>query len=80
MRTFLASLPKALKGYYEYILQGLNISDRDDIEDGTWILQFCLFSHHAIELLELQDALGIPGEIPPSKLDLTPLSWEDDRL
>ena len=79
MLTFLASLPKELEGYYEYILRGLNTSDEDDIRDGTRILQFCLFSHRAVELLELRDALGIPGEIPPSELDLTPLSWEDDR-
>ena len=79
MLTFLASLPKELEGYYEYILRGLDSSDRDDIRDGTRILQFCLFSHRAIELLELRDALGIPGEIPPSELDLTALSWEDDR-
>ena len=77
--TFLKSLPQELEGYYEYILQGLNIGDQEDIRDGTRILQFCLFSHRAIELLELWDALGIPGEIPPFELDLIPLSWEDDR-
>ena len=79
MLTFLESLPKELEGYYEYILRGLSTSDIDDIRDGTRILQFCLFSHRAIELLELRDGLGIPGEIPPSSLDLTPLSWEDDK-
>ena len=79
MLTFLESLPKELEGYYERILQGLNSVDEDDVRDGTRILQFCLFSHRAVELLELWDALGIPGEIPPSELDPTPLSWEDDR-
>ena len=79
MLEFLESLPRELKGYYEHILQELNARDQDDIRDGTRILQFCLFSHRAVELLELRDALGIPGEIPPSELDLTPLSWEDDR-
>ena len=77
--AFLKSLPKELEDYYEYILQGLNARDQDNIRDGTRILQFCLFSHRAIELLELRDALGIPGEISPSELDLTPLSWEVDR-
>ena len=76
---FLEVLPKELEGYYEYILQGLNTSDKYDIRDGTRILQFCLFSHRAVELLELWDALGISGEIPPSSLDLIPLSWEGDR-
>ena len=76
---FLKVLPKELEGYYEYILQGLSTSDKYDIRDGTRILQFCLFSHRAVELLELWDALGIPGEIPPSSLDLTPFSWEGDR-
>ena len=77
--VFLRSLPKELEGYYEYILQGLNDSGEDDRRDGIRILQFCLFSHRAIELLELWDALAIPGEIPPPSLDLTPLSWEDDK-
>ena len=79
MLTFLESLPKELEGYYEYMLQRLNGGDKDDVRDGTRILQFCLFSHRSIELFELWDALGIPGEMPPSSLDLTPLSWEDDR-
>ena len=76
---FLEALPKELEGYYEYILQGLSASDKDDIRDGTRILQFCLFSHRAVELFELRDALGIPGEIAPSSLDLTPFLWEGDR-
>ena len=67
MRTFLRSLPKELEGYYEYILQGLSGSDKDDARDGTRILQFCLFSHRAVELLELWDALGIPGDMPPPR-------------
>ena len=77
MLMFLKSLPKELEGYYEYILQGLNGSDEDDRKDGTRILQFCLFSHRAIELLELCDALAIPGEIFPTWPDLS--SWEGDR-
>ena len=77
MLTFLKSLPKELEGYYEYILQGLNGSDEDERRDGTRILQFCLFSHRPIELLELCDALAISGEIFPPSPDLS--SWEDDR-
>ena len=75
--TFLKSLPKELEGYYEHILQGLGGGDEDDRRDGTRILQFCLFSHRAIELLELCDALAIPGEILPTWPDLS--SWESDR-
>ena len=77
MLIFLESLPKELEGYYKYILQGLNGSDEDDKRDGIRILQFCLFSHRPIELLELCDALAIPGEILPAWSDLP--SWEDDR-
>ncbi|KAF8541448.1 hypothetical protein BDD12DRAFT_803704 [Trichophaea hybrida] len=36
---------------------------RCDINAGVRILQFCLFSHRAIELLELKYALTIPGEL-----------------
>ena len=79
MLAFLESLPGKLEGYYEYILQGLNGGDEDDVRDGTRILQFCLFSHRAVELLELWDALGISGELPLSLFDPAPLSWEDDR-
>ena len=79
MLEFLESLPRELEGYYEYILQGLNGGDEDSTRDGTRILQFCLFSHRPVGLLELWDALGIPGEIPPLSLDLAPLSWEDDK-
>ena len=74
--TFLESLPKGLEGYYEYILQGLNSGNTDDARDGTRILQSCLFSHRATELLELWDALGIPGETPPHS---APLSWRDGK-
>ena len=77
MLIFLKSLPKELEGYYEYILQGLDGSDEDDRRDSTRILQFCLFSHRAIEHLELSDALAIPGEIFPTWPDLS--SWEGDR-
>ena len=76
--TFLESLPKGLEGYYEYILQGLN-NGGDGARDGTRILQFCLFSHRAIELLELRDARGISGEIKLPLLGPTSLSWEIDR-
>ena len=77
MLIFLKSLPKELEGYYEYILQGLNGSDEDDRRDSTRIFQFCLFSHRAIELLELCDALAIPGGIFPTWPDLS--SWEGGR-
>ena len=79
MLKFLESLPKELEGYYEYILQRLDGGDEDDARDAIQILRFCLFSHRPVELLELWDALGIPGEIPPHSLDLAPLSWEDNK-
>ena len=75
---FLKSLPKELEGYYECVLQGLK-GDGDVARDGTRILQFCLFSHRAVELLELRDALGIPGEITLPSLGSTSLPWEIDR-
>ena len=71
----LKPLPQELEGYYENILQGLNGGDESDARDGIRILQFCLFSHRQIELLELCDALAIPGEMPPRPLDPAPLSW-----
>ena len=77
MLKSLEPLPEQLEGYYEYMLQGLGSGDGDDARDGTRILQFCLFSHRPIELLELRDALAIPGEIPPQP---APLSWEDGKL
>ena len=76
--AFLKSLPKELEGYYEYILQGLK-SGGDGARDGARILQFCLFSHRAIELHELRDALGIPGAITHPPLGPTSFSWENDR-
>ena len=72
----LETLPEKLVDYYEKMLQGLKGSRLEDVRDGTRILQFCLFSHRAVELLELQDALGIPGEISYPSLNLTPFSWE----
>jgi hypothetical protein len=71
---FLKSLPKGLKSYYERMLKGLNGGDEDDTRDGTRILQFCIFSHYPIELIELDHALTIPREIegPPPE----PLSWK----
>ena len=74
--TFLKSLPKEIEGYYEFILQRLKDGE-DDARDGTRVLQFCLFSHRDVELLELRDALGIRQ--PLSSFDLAPSLWEKYR-
>ena len=72
----LKALPEKLMDYYEKMLQGLKGSHQDEVRDGTRILQFCLFSHRAVELLELQDALGIPGEISDPSFNLPPFALE----
>ena len=49
--------------------------------DGVFCgCMWLVISWRTIELLELWDALGIPGEIPPHLLNLSRLSWEDSRL
>jgi hypothetical protein len=86
--SLLKSLPKGLESYYEYMLERLSSrdehdddnkddGDRDDNRDGVRILQFCLFSHRAVQLVELGHALAISGNIldPPPEL----LYWEDDK-
>jgi hypothetical protein len=75
--NFLKSSPKQLESYHEYILQGLNGDDEDDTRDGTRILQFCLFSHRAVQLQELDHGLAISGELQVLSPD--PSSWEDKR-
>ena len=75
---FLKSLPKELEGYYEPVLQGLK-GKGGVARDGTRILQFCLFSHRAVGLLALRDALGAPGEITLSSLGSVSLPFEIDR-
>ena len=74
--NLLKSLPRKLESYYEHMLQGLNGDDDDDTRDGIRILQFCFFSHRAVQLLELDHALAIPGQLqdrPPNSF------WEDKR-
>lgn len=81
LMAFLKGLPKELESYYVCMLEELHEqnSNEDDsnITDGRRILQFCLFSHRAVELVELDYALGIPG----LSFDLEPdgTSWETER-
>ncbi|KAF8242129.1 hypothetical protein K440DRAFT_674379 [Wilcoxina mikolae CBS 423.85] len=77
--NFLKSLPSELESYYEYMLKRLDGDeyDEDDTRDGTRIFQFCLFSHRAVQLHELRDALGIPGELQELPPDLS--SWKYKR-
>jgi hypothetical protein len=56
---FLRSLPTDLEEYYRFMLQGLVGIGSSEVEQGKRILQFCLFSHRPIGLLELQYALAI---------------------
>ena len=70
-------LAMKLEDYYAKMVRELKGSCEDDARDGTRILQFCLFSHRAVELLELRDALAIPGGTSPPSLDLAPFSWEE---
>ncbi|KAA8899138.1 hypothetical protein FN846DRAFT_782476, partial [Sphaerosporella brunnea] len=71
---FLRSLPLELERYYERILQNLDGGDPDDIRYGQRIFQFCLFSHRAIEIMELAHALAISGEIGDPPPDTS--TWE----
>ncbi|KAA8895136.1 hypothetical protein FN846DRAFT_785447, partial [Sphaerosporella brunnea] len=56
----LQSLPRDLEKYYEFMLQGMESNKQSEVEQGKRILQFCLFSHRPIGLLELHHALAVP--------------------
>ena len=71
------TLAVRLEDYYAKMVRESKGSCPDDARDGTRILQFCLFSHRAVELLELRDALAIPGGTSAPSLDLAPFSWEE---
>jgi len=75
---FLKSLPINLESFYVYMFNKL-CGDEDDIRlrDGIRILQFCLFSHRPIRLLEIQDALAIPGS--PQECEPNPTCWEGEK-
>jgi len=55
----LKTLPRDLKRYYELMLLELKRNDDIYTEYGIRILQFCLFSHRPITLVELRQALAI---------------------
>jgi hypothetical protein len=76
---FLKALPRGLDSYYVRMLEALAKQhngewDDTNISDGRRILQFCLFSHRAIELVELEHALAISGRSVDPEPDLS--SWE----
>jgi hypothetical protein len=60
----LESLPTEIESYYK-ILEELVHGDQEDISYGKRILQFCLFSHRSIQLIELDHALAISEELGP---------------
>lgn len=71
--SVLKSLPTNLEDYYVYMLHELSEGDDDDIGDGRRMLQFCLFSHRPISLMEMRDAIATPGILPgpvPEFVDL----------
>ncbi|KAI5838331.1 hypothetical protein DFP73DRAFT_485987 [Morchella snyderi] len=74
---FLKSPPKGLEDFYQHMLEGLDSDDPDDLVDGRRILQFCLFSHRAMELQELEHALAIPGL--PNDPEPESASWELEK-
>ncbi|RPB12649.1 hypothetical protein P167DRAFT_150611 [Morchella conica CCBAS932] len=74
---FLKSLPKSLEDFYQRMLEGLDSDDPDDLVDGKRILQFCLFSHRAMELHELEHALAMPGL--PKDPEPEVASWEIEK-
>lgn len=79
LMAYLKELPKELESYYIRMLEGLlsNNCHKDDIRDGRRILYFCLFSHRAVELVELCDALAIPDQILDTEPDVS--SWEEEK-
>jgi len=79
LMAFLKGLPKGLESYYIRMLQVLLTGNEDDINDGKRILQFCLYSHRTIELIELDHAFGIPGDNTDSEPEISLSCWEDER-
>jgi hypothetical protein len=73
---YLKSLPTDLESYYVYMFNKL-CGDEDDLRDGTRILQFCLFSHRPIGLMEIHHALAIPGG--PQEYEPNPTCWEREK-
>jgi hypothetical protein len=68
----LKKLPTELKDFYVVMLKELEAElDEDDKKDASWLLQFCLYSHRAIELVELEDAIITVGP-QNQNLDLIP--------
>ncbi|KAI5843126.1 hypothetical protein DFP73DRAFT_467841, partial [Morchella snyderi] len=70
---FLKSLPKDLGTLYEHMLNQLASNKLEVKIDGKRTLQFCLFSHRAIELHELEHALAVLGLPEGDGIDF--LSW-----
>ena len=77
LMTYLKGLPMEIASYYVLMLEALESGDPDDIRDGRRVLQFCLFSHRAVKLIELDHALAIPGHSLDTGLDTA--SWEARR-
>lgn len=61
--SFLESLPTDLESYYVYMLENIlmGFNRESEVLDSIRVFQFCLFSHRAIKLIELEHALAIPG-------------------
>ncbi|KAI5839413.1 hypothetical protein DFP73DRAFT_460268, partial [Morchella snyderi] len=76
----LKSLPKDLKSFYEHIFEQLKGGmDGGDLTDGGRILGLCLFSHRAIELVELCDALALLDTSNKEGDKPDPVGWERGR-
>jgi hypothetical protein len=76
---FLNSLPADLESYYAHMFKKLlsSIHSRGGISDGIRMLQFCLFSHRAIRLVEMEHALAISGR--PQEPAPDPTRWEEQK-
>lgn len=60
---FLEDIPKELESFYERMIVRLHNDNKDfpiDIEHSKQIFRFCLLSHRAVKLAELQHALAVP--------------------
>jgi energy-coupling factor transporter ATP-binding protein EcfA2 len=74
-------LPTNLEDFYQRMLHACAIhGDNDDIYDGIRILQFCLFSHRAVRLIEIHHALALPEAPDPNRWELDQSSDPATRL
>ncbi|KAF8535368.1 hypothetical protein BDD12DRAFT_893133 [Trichophaea hybrida] len=62
---FLERVPKDLMGFYQMMLERLNLGSDLDIADGLKVFQLVLFASRPLRVVEFQHALAIPGDFDP---------------